>query len=42
MGNGDHNADKCVQEILEHGQRRDIHIVGRLVEDQDIGSADQD
>ena len=39
VGNGDDDADERVQEILKHGQGRDINVVGRLVEDQNIGAA---
>ena len=42
MGNGDDDADERVQEILKHGQGLDINVVGRLVEDQNIGAAHQD
>ena len=38
MGHCDHDPGKRIQIILQNGERRDIHIVGRLIQNIHIGS----
>ena len=41
MTDRDHRAGKTVQKILQPGNGADIQMIGRLVEQQDIGLGDQ-
>ena len=38
----DHNPLEAVQIILQNGQRADVEVVGRLIQEQDIWRVHQD
>lgn len=41
MGDDDHRAGPAVEEVLQLGQGLDVEVVGRLVEEQDVGLVHQ-
>ena len=41
MADHDQAAGEMVEKLLQHGQRLDVQVVGRLVEKQHVGLVDQ-